>query len=204
MIVAPIAFSAASERNKAPILDVLATVVPRSGVVLEIGSGTGQHVVHFARHLSNLEWQPADRAEYLPDLRRRLHEEGTPNIRDAIELDVLEQWPEEVFHSVYSANTSHIMGWPVVCAMFAGVAAHLVAGGVFFLYGPFNVDGRFTAPSNEAFDARLRQEDPAMGLRDVGALETLAERHNLRLTQRHAMPANNMVLVFSRSEKPSR
>ena len=199
MIVEPIPFSAASERNKAPILEVLKSVLPHAGVVLEIGSGTGQHVVHFANHLPHLQWQPADRADYLPDLRRRLSMEGGANIRGAIELDVLAEWPEKVFDAVYSANTAHIMGWPAVCAMFAGVSTHLVDGGVFCLYGPFNEGGKFTAPSNEAFDARLKREDPAMGLRDVDALETLARSHHLSLTRRFPMPANNQVLLFTRT-----
>ena len=202
MIVAPVGFSAASERNKAPILEVLDKILPRTGVVLEIGSGTGQHAVHFARHLEGLQWQPSDQADYLPDLRRRLVAEGTANIRDAIELDVLGQWPEEKFDAAYSANTAHIMRWPAVCAMFAGVSAHVVEGGVFALYGPFNVAGQFTAPSNEAFDVRLKQENPAMGLRDIEALETLAEGQNLELTGRHSMPANNMILVFTRQGLP--
>jgi len=199
VIAEPIPFSPASERNKGPILEVLDTVLPRAGVVLEIGSGTGQHVVYFASHLSHLQWQPADRAEYLPDLRRRLVMEGGANIRDAIELDVLKKWPEEVFDAIYSANTAHIMSWPAVCAMFAGVAMHLVDGGVFCLYGPFNEGGRFTAPSNEAFDARLRREDPAMGLRDIEALETIAQGHHLELTRRFPMPANNQILLFTLS-----
>lgn len=198
MIVAPVGFSAASERNKAPILEALAKVLPSTGTVLEIGSGTGQHVVHFARHLAGLEWQPSDRAEYIPDLRRRLLAEGSANIRDAIELDVLGPWPEEIFDAVYSANTSHIMEWPAVREMFSGVSAHLADGGLFPLYGPFNVGGRFTAPSNEAFDARLKQENPEMGLRDIEALESLAAEHNLKLTERHAMPANNLILVFEK------
>jgi len=197
MIAEPIPFSPASERNKTPILEVLATVLPRAGVVLEIGSGTGQHVVHFASHLSRLQWQPADRAEYLPDLRRRLAMEGSGNVRDAIELDVLNDWPEEIFDAIYSANTAHIMSWPAVCAMFAGVARHLVEGGVFCLYGPFNEGGHFTAPSNEAFDARLRRENPAMGLRDIDALETLAQSHQLQLARRFPMPANNQILLFT-------
>lgn len=199
MIAEPIPFSPASERNKAPILEVLGTVLPRAGVVLEIGSGTGQHVVYFASHFPHLQWQPADRAEYLPDLRRRLATEGGANVRCAIELDVLSDWPIEVFDAIYSANTAHIMSWTAVCAMFAGVAMHLGDGCVFCLYGPFNEGGHFTAPSNEAFDARLRREDPTMGLRDISALETLAQRHHLELTRRFPMPANNQILLFTRT-----
>ena len=202
MIAQPLAFSPASERNKAPILEALRTVLPAAGEVLEIGSGTGQHVVYFASYLPQLQWQPADRADYLPDLRRRLALEGGANIRSAIELDVLGDWPEPVFDAVYSANTAHIMSWPAVCAMFAGVAMHLKKAGVFCLYGPFNVGGQFTAPSNEDFDARLRREDPVMGLRDVEALESLAQSHHLKLSARFSMPANNMVLVFTQALAP--
>jgi len=189
-------FSPASDRNKQPILEALKQVLPASGTVLEIGSGTGQHVVYFARQLPGLGWQPSDRTEYLPGLEQRLQREGGGNILPPIMLDVLEQWPEQEFDAVYSANTAHIMGWPAVCAMFAGVASRLVNGGAFCLYGPFNEDGAFTAPSNAAFDAQLRRENPEMGLRDIEALEALALDRQMNPTQRFQMPANNQMLVF--------
>jgi hypothetical protein len=192
-------FAPACERNKQPILEALQQVLPNSGTVLEIGSGTGQHVVHFAAHLPELQWQPSDRPEYLSGLRLRLQVEGSVNIHSPIMLDVLEEWPDQVFEAVFSANTAHIMGWPAVCAMFAGVAPRLVMGGVFCLYGPFNEDGKFTAPSNAAFDAQLRRESPQMGLRDVEALESLAFDRQMSLKHRFQLPANNQLLVFRKN-----
>ncbi len=199
MSPAELPFSPACERNKQAICHVLRQVLPDRGTVLEIGSGTGQHVVHFASQLPQLHWQPSDRAEYLAGLRHRLQLEGGSNIQPPVRLDVLEQWPEQVFDAVYSANTAHIMGWPAVCAMFAGIAPRLVMGGVFCLYGPFNENGTFTAPSNAAFDAQLRRENPQMGLRDIEGLESLALDQHLSLKQRFQLPANNQILVFQKA-----
>lgn len=194
---ASLVFSEACERNKQPILEALRAVLPARGCVLEIGSGTGQHVVHFARFLPGLDWQPSDRPDGLPDLRRRLRAEGGQNIRPPLELDVGGIWPAGPFEAAYSANTAHIMSWPEVCQMFAGVGRVLVPAGVFCLYGPFNEIGAFTAPSNAAFDRQLRQQDPSMGLRDVAELETLARDQQMALAKRFEMPANNQLLVFS-------
>lgn len=192
-------FAEACERNKQPILDVLRQVLPGSGKVLEIGSGTGQHVVHFARALPDLEWQPSDRAEALPGLSLRLEVEGRDNIRPPLELDVAERWPAGPFDAVYSANTAHIMGWLEVCRMFEGVGRILVAGGVFCLYGPFNENGSFTAPSNEAFDRQLRLRAAHMGLRDIADLDALARQNQLALVEQFAMPANNRLLAFRKN-----
>lgn len=193
-------FAPACERNKQPILEALQQVLPISGIVLEIGSASGQHVVHFAARLPQLQWQPSDRPEYLSGLRLRLQIEGGANIHAPLVLDVLEQWPQQVFDAVYSANTAHIMGWPAVCAMFAGVAPRLVMGGVFCLYGPFNEKGKFTAPGNAAFDAQLRRENPQMGLCDVESLESLAFDQHMSLEHRFQLPANNQLLVFRKNK----
>ena len=173
------------------------------GTVLEIGSGTGQHVVYFASQLPQLQWQPSDRSEYLPGLRRRLMLEGGVNIRPPILLDVQEQWPEESFSAIYSANTAHIMAWPAVTAMFNGVARRLRPGGVFCLYGPFNEGGRYTAPSNAAFDEQLRKENPEMGIRGIEDLDKLANSLQLERTGRYQLPANNQLLVFA-PQRPHR
>ena len=191
-----LSFAPACERNKAPILEVLMKELPVEGEVLEIGSATGQHVVFFAANLPGLRWQPSDRKEYLPGLNRRIALEGGSNIASPIELDVLTQWPGRQFAAVYSANTSHIMSWEAVCAMFEGVATHLANGGVFCLYGPFNENQQFTAPSNADFDAQLRRQDPKMGLRDLEALETLARQHQMLRVAKYPLPANNQVLIF--------
>jgi hypothetical protein len=189
-------FAEASERNKGPILESLLPVLPARGRVLEIGSGTGQHVVHFAPASPPLIWQPTERKEHLDGLNARIRREGGTNILPAIELDVEGVWPDHPCAAAYSANTAHIMSWPAVCAMFFGIGERLSAGGVFCLYGPFNIAGRHTAASNAEFDQNLRQRDPEMGLRDLGDLEALAGRCRMRLEQQNQLPANNLLLVF--------
>lgn len=195
-----LSFSSAAERNRQPILDQLQTLIPQTGSVLEIGSGTGQHAVFFARELPGLLWQPSDREENLPGLTARFTMEGSKNILPPLKLDVIQNsWPNTRFDAVFSANTAHIMSWEAVVAMFTGVAASLVTHGRFCLYGPFNVDGFFTSQSNASFDAHLRAEDPKMGIRDMAAIENLANLHQLSLEQKLAMPANNFILVFKKS-----
>jgi cyclopropane fatty-acyl-phospholipid synthase-like methyltransferase len=194
-----LAFSEACERNKQPILHMLRDELAGSNRVLEIGSGTGQHAVHFARHLTHLEWQPTDRADCLPDLVARIAEEGAPNLLAPLELDVLQtQWPAVTADAVYSANTLHIMSWPEVEAFFSGVGQVLAVGGVLVVYGPFRYAGRFTSESNAAFDFSLRERDAASGIRDIETVNRLAETQGLALTADHAMPANNRLLVWAR------
>jgi hypothetical protein len=193
-------FSEACERNKVPILNVLKQILPPGGTVIEIGSGTGQHIVYFAPLFPGLQWQPSDRDENLQGLTARLELEGSPNILLPINLNVLEQWPDRVFNVAYSANTAHIMGWDAVCATIAGLGTHLATGGLYCLYGPFNQDGQFTSESNREFDAQLRSRDAQMGLRDLAALESLANRHHMALVKQIPMPANNQVLVFRKNQ----
>jgi SAM-dependent methyltransferase len=193
-------FSPASERNRVPILEALEPRLSGPGRLLEIGSGTGQHAVYMAPRFPELEWLPTDRAEVLPGLRSRLALEGSDNLVAARALDVLsDSWPDGRFTAAFSANTSHIMHWNAVCAMLEGVADCLEPGAPFFLYGPFNINGGFTAPSNETFDRDLRRRDPGMGLRDLADLESQAGRHGMSLEERLPMPANNQLLVFRRN-----
>jgi len=196
MMSSPLPFSEACERNKGPILEALLPLLPRRGHVLELGSGTGQHVVHFAPHGSRLSWQPTERRENLSALGARIRLEGHSNILPPIELDVEGAWPDRRFAAAYSANTAHIMSWAAVCAMFRGVGRRLAPGGMFWLYGPFIVGGSHTAASNAEFDRQLQARDPQMGLRDVEALEELAGSQRLRLSARLELPANNQLLVF--------
>jgi len=198
---AELPFAEACERNRGPILEALLKRSPERGLVLEIGSGTGQHVVHFAPRFPRLSWQPSDRRENLPGLNARIRSEGSANVLPAIELDVGGVWPDRRFVAVYSANTAHIMGWPAVCDMIAGIGSRLEPGGRFFLYGPFNVGGVATAASNAEFDRQLRARDPVMGLRDVEALDALAREHRMILLESVTMPANNQLLVFGRRER---
>jgi len=191
--------SAASDRNKQPILEQLRHLMPADALVLEIGSGWGQHAVYFCGAMPGLSWQPSDRREELPVLKQRLDQQGSPGVRTPVALDVLKDcWPEGEFDAAFSANTAHIMSWLGVCATVEGVSACLVTGGLFFLYGPFNIGGCFTAPSNEAFDCGLRARNPEMGIRDLEALESLANNHQMNLRERIAMPANNFLLVFEK------
>ncbi len=191
-----LAFAPACERNKQPILEVLQAVLPNSGLVLEIGSGTGQHVVHFAANMPQLQWQPSEQAENLASLQQRLDLQASANVLPAIVLDVAGDWPELTYQAIVSANTAHIMSWPEVIRMFDGVAGLLQPGGVFSLYGPFNENGQFTAASNQQFDQSLKDRNPLMGLRDVAELEELAHRHHMKLERQFALPANNQILLF--------
>lgn len=193
-------YSEACERNKEPILEALLSVLPAQGLILEIGSCTGQHLVHFAPAFPGLTWQPSDRVEYLEGLTARIAANAGGNILPAVELDVMGSWPEPHYEAVYSANTAHIMSWEMVAAMFAGVARLLRPGGVFCLYGPFNEAGQFTSDSNRAFDDSLRSRDPEMGVRDLEALDTLACNHHMLFIQQIQLPANNSLLVFQKTE----
>jgi cyclopropane fatty-acyl-phospholipid synthase-like methyltransferase len=193
-------FAEACERNKAPILSCLRTLLPGRGQVLEIGSGTGQHVVHFAPRFERLSWQPSERRELLPGLNARIRTEGCARVLPAIELDVFGAWPDREYAAVFSANTAHIMSWQGVCAMFSGVGRRLRSGGPFCLYGPFNIGGRFTSASNREFDRSLRERDPDMGLRDAEALDSLARDHQMVLQECLQLPANNLLLVFRRHD----
>ncbi|MFA9460833.1 DUF938 domain-containing protein [Thiohalorhabdus sp. Cl-TMA] len=192
-------FSQACENNKAPILEVLAEVFREPGTILEIGSGTGQHAVHFGRHLPHLTWQPTDVAENLPGIRAWLAEAGVANVREPLVLDLGQtDWPVAAADGVFSANTAHIVSWPQVERLFTGVASMLPGGAAFCLYGPFSYDGAHTSESNARFDEMLRGRDPHSGIRDLRDLEGLAEGVGLRLEADYAMPANNRTLVWRR------
>ncbi|MDS4059235.1 MAG: DUF938 domain-containing protein [Candidatus Contendobacter sp.] len=192
-------YSEACEQNKAPILTVLWEVFREPGLILEIGSGTGQHAVHFARELPHLDWQPTDQADYLPGIRLWIAEAGLSNLRQPLELDTRrEPWPVTQAAGVFSANTTHIMHWPAVEGLFRGIGRVLQPGGAFCLYGPFNHGGRYTSASNAEFDALLKHRDPASGIRDFDDLDRLARDSGLRLLRDYPMPVNNRTLVWAR------
>jgi len=192
-------FSEASERNRAPILGVLRRVFGDRTAVLEIGSGSGQHAAYFAPALPHLVWQPSDVAENLPGIRLWREEAQTPGLREPLELDVERPFPAVEADAVFCANICHILSWPQVERLFAGIGALLPKSGVFALYGPFNYGGKPTSPSNAEFDAWLRGRDPKSGLRDFEAIDALARRHRLMLEEDNAMPANNRLLVFRKA-----
>lgn len=190
-------FSQACENNQRPIAAVLARHLGDAREVLEIGSGSGQHAVHFGKCFPHLHWQTSDLAEHHDGIRRWIDESGLVNVGAPLTLDVHRQpWPATDAQAVFSANTAHILAWPGVVAMFAGVGALLPRAGRFLLYGPFNYGGRFTSDSNARFDAWLRQRDPASGVRDFEAVDELARAAGLALIEDNAMPANNRLLVW--------
>jgi SAM-dependent methyltransferase len=191
-------FTQAAERNKEPILAVLRKVLPPSGRVLEIASGTGQHVVHFAAALPGLEWQPSDPDVALREsVRRRVDEARLSNVRAPIDLDVRRRpWPVAHADAVVCINMIHVAPWEATDALLAGAASVLGAGGALVLYGPYRRYGGHTALGNEAFDAQLRATDPAWGLRDMEAVVERAAAVGLDLAEVVDMPANNFSVVF--------
>ncbi|SJZ98705.1 DUF938 domain-containing protein [Novilysobacter spongiicola] len=196
-------FSAACARNREPILTVLLEQFRNAKQVLEVGSGTGQHAVHFAAAMPWLSWQCSDRAGNLPGVRAWLDEAALANTPAPVELDVaMVPWPalgpRDRFDAVFSANTLHIMSWAEVQAFFAGASAALAQHATIVVYGPFNYDGEFTSASNREFDASLKARDPRSGIRDVEAVDGLASGLGFQLAEDVAMPANNRCLVWRR------
>jgi len=192
-------FAESCVENRMPILEVLRPRLDGCRRLLEIGSGTGQHAVYFAPELPKLSWQTSDRRENHPAIRAWLDDSGLANVRAPICLDVLtDTWPLDRFDAVFSANTAHIMSTEAVDAMFRGVGKILEPGGKFFLYGPFNYNGRYTSASNERFDAWLQERDPVMGIRDLSWLTRLALAAGMVLVEDIEMPVNNRTLVWQR------
>ncbi|RJG06811.1 DUF938 domain-containing protein [Noviherbaspirillum cavernae] len=192
-------FSAACERNRDPILQILREVFADRRHVLEIGSGTGQHAVHFAAHLPHLRWQTSDLPRNHSSIIAWQDEAGLPNVMPPLALDAGgDAWPAGPFDAVFSANTCHIMAWHEVEGMFAGIGRVLGRDGVLCIYGPFNYEGKFTSESNARFDTALKEQAPHMGIRDVEEVNRLAREQGLELQADHAMPANNRLLVWRR------
>ena len=204
--------AAAFHRNHAPIWAVLQKYLAgKSGDVLEAGSGTGQHVVHFAKQAPDIIWWPSDlNAQHLTSIAAWRKHVGLPNIRPPLRIDLSDPaWcpamhdgsgPAELL-AVFCANVIHIAPWHVAEGLFAGAARYLRADGRLFLYGPFKRDGKHTALSNAVFDTSLRERDAEWGVRDIGELSTLAASVGLSLIETVPMPANNLILVFGRSKK---
>ncbi|BFM22163.1 DUF938 domain-containing protein [Gilvimarinus japonicus] len=189
-------FSQACENNKQPILTVLQNVFANRTRVLEVGSGTGQHAVHFAPALAHLMWQTSDLEHNHAGINSWIDSQPSDNLHRPVIFDLsAPNWPGE-FDAVYSANTAHIVSWPLVQNLFHEVGRHLPDEGVFALYGPFNYNGEFTSESNAAFDQMLRQRDPSSGIRAIEDLIELAQSHDLHLQADHAMPANNRLLIW--------
>lgn len=194
-------YAPATERNKGPILEVLQTEFRDAHQVLEIGSGTGEHAVFFGSNLPHLTWQTSDLIENHPVILETLKREGNPSVKPPLTLDVEHDQPPSIAaDAVFSANTAHIMRIQAVQRMFELVARVLYAGGVFCLYGPFNFEDRFSSDSNARFDASLRQRDSSMGIRGLDDLDRFAGNAGLTRVRLYAMPANNHLAVWQKSQ----
>jgi len=196
-------FSTAADRNKQPILDVLRQILPERGQALEIASGTGQHIAWFAAALPQWTWQPSDAVtDGFSDIEALIAEQGVANVRRPVPIDVTApHWPLEAarFDLVYCANMLHISPWRSCAALMHGSARHLAPGGRLITYGPYLEHEVPTAEGNLAFDQSLRARNPAWGIRYREDVEEMAAQAGLHLAARHAMPANNLLLVWMRS-----
>lgn len=196
-------YSPASERNRDAILAVLRPHLAQRQHVLEIGSGTGQHAVHFAAALSQLQWQTSDVAQNLPGIRLWLDEAALSNTPAPLQLDVNQAMPQALsgakFDAIFTANTLHIMSWAEVQRLIELLPGLMAENALLVVYGPFNYQGHFTSDSNARFDASLRGTDPLRGIRDFEAVDTLARAAGLTLLEDLAMPANNRCIVWKNS-----
>lgn len=194
-----------SAQNRAPIQAVLEEVFADRRRVLEIASGTGQHAVYFGAALPHLSWQTSELPHNHAGILAWLDEARLANVLPPVTLDVNDPvWPLGGFDAVFNANTVHIVSWPAVERMFAGIGRVLELGGLLCLYGPFNYGGRYTAESNARFDVWLKNRDPASGVRDFEALNALAEAQGLVLFKDFDMPSDNHTLVWRRESVPAK
>jgi SAM-dependent methyltransferase len=197
----PRRYAPSTARNRDPILAVLRGVLPASGLVLEIASGTGEHIAHFARALPCLDWQPSDRDDGLfASIVAHGVDLADGNFLPPMCLDAAAtDWPVARVDAIVCINMIHIAPWPACEGLLRGAGRVLPPGGVLFLYGPYKLDGRHTAESNAAFDQSLRSRNPDWGVRDLIEVTALAARHGLALAGTVAMPANNLSVVFRKS-----
>ena len=192
-------FSQAADNNKTPILDVLKDWLRPGASVLEIGSGSGQHAIHFSRELPSVEWLPSDRLAIQPLLTKNIQQYGSSNVLAPVAMDLATpRWPDTQIDAVYSANVLHIVSTDLGETMVKGAAQCLQMGGFLILYGPFRYQGSLTMPSNADFDAWLRARDPNSGIRDFEWVDELARAGDLVLQEDRSMPANNQCLVFQK------
>ena len=193
-------FAPAAERNRQPILDVLRRVLPPAGLVLEVASGTGQHTIFFSEHLPALHWQPTDASsEALQSIGAWVDEAARKNLLAPLELDVRSpQWPVTKADALLCINMIHISPWEATEALFQGASQLLAGGSPLVTYGPYRLHGEHTAPSNAAFDQSLRSRNARWGVRDIDELRELGGRTGFVLEERVSMPANNMILVWTR------
>ncbi len=192
----------AAERNKQPILNELMSLVPTGhGTILEVSAATGQHALHFAPHFPGYNYYVSDcDPEHLSTLLRRIQAAGILNLLGPLRLDTTdEMWPLSQVDVVYNANMMHIAPWEATVGLFHGSGRCLRSGGLLITYGPYRLEGRHNSESNERFDASLRVRNPQWGVRDLDELVPVAERAGLQFIEKRAMPANNFLLVWSKS-----
>lgn len=191
-------YASAAARNAAPIAGVLRHELRACSTVFEIGSGTGQHAVSFAAALPGVTWQTSDLRQSHDAIRAWIADAGLENVLPPWDFDVLTaETPSGRYDAVFSANTAHIMSYKAVCRMFEISGAMLGDPGVFCLYGPFSRGGSFSTQSNAAFDASLRTRNAAMGIRDLDDLQDLGRQNGMELVRTYAMPANNLLTVWT-------
>jgi hypothetical protein len=189
-------FSQACENNKTHILPVLQQAFNSVTSVLEIGSGTGQHAVYFAKKLPHITWQTSDLFINHDGINQWITEYPSSNLHTPITLDLSTEWPIENLSGIYTANTLYIVSWNLVQTFFENINRYLLPAGKVCIYGPFNYNGKYTSQSNANFDVMLKQREELSGIRDCEAVIQLAEKAGLTLIQDHEMPANNRLLEF--------
>jgi hypothetical protein len=187
-------------RNRDPILQVLKRVLPSQGLILEVASGSGEHAAHFAKELPSLTWQPSDPdPQALASIAAHRTAADVPNLLSPLHLDVMSQpWPLERADALMCNNMIHISPWAACAGLFAGAQRVLPAGAILYLYGPYKIDGRHTAQSNQDFDVSLRTQNAQWGIRDLADVTELARRHDFALVETVPMPANNLSVVLRR------
>ena len=189
----------ATLRNRDAILSILRDELPSSGLVLEVASGSGEHAIHFAAALPNLDWQPSDPdPTALGSIEAWRRDAGLPNLLAPIQLDAANAWPIEMAAAIVCINMVHISSWAATVGLFRGAAKLLRAGAPLILYGPYIEGDVQTAPSNLAFHQSLQDRNPNWGLRDAADVDHIAAQSSFRRTGRTEMPANNLTLIYRR------
>ncbi len=193
-------FAESSVQNRAPIFEIIEPLLQDCRSVLEIGSGTGQHAVYFAKDLPHLTWHTSDVSENHDGIKQWIQDSHLDNVKLPIDLNTVKSiWPDRLFDAVFSANTAHIMHSHEVEAMFVGIGTILAPGGKFLLYGPFNYGGQYTSESNQNFDQWLKERDPGSCIKDFETLCVFAEQADMQLVEDFEMPANNRILYWQKN-----
>lgn len=190
------AFSESCEQNKAIIYETIEPYLLDGIEVLEIGSGTGQHAIHFASMAPGINWQTSDLAENLTDINAWIDDSQLPNLPEPLKLDVSSQWMDKTYDLIFSANTFHIMNQDQVKQFLLRCTGCLKSEGHLIVYGPFNYQGSYTSPSNEQFDGWLKSRDPQSGIKHFEWINTIANQSGLQLINDIAMPSNNRILIW--------